>query len=113
MDAVSPLRPWGRNNPRWQLFVHGPADRIPGVDSRAYVVVWVADDPSETDGNPLTDGGAPAGDEVGTFGNPGRGRLGLIAHAYGPGAARRVVEASVERQEGTRAVRLLGWRPSF
>ncbi len=110
MDAVSAFRPWGRNNPRWQLYVHGPAARIPGVDSRAYVVVWVADDPAETDADPLTDGGAPARDEVGIGGNPGRGTLSLIAHAYGPGAARRVIEASLSRPQDRSGLRLLGWR---
>jgi hypothetical protein len=112
MDAVTAGRPWGRNNPRWQLFLHGPAVGIPGVDSNAYVVVWVGDDPAETDGVPLTDGGPPAGDEAGTDGNPGRGRLRLIAHAYGPGAARRVVEASLARTPGRAGVHLLGWRPA-
>lgn len=112
MDAVTAARPWGRNNPRWQLFVHGPAAGMPGVDSSAYVVVWVGDDPAETDGAPQVDGGEPEGDETGTDENPGRGRLRLLAHAYGPGAARRVAEASLARTPGRAGVRLLGWRPA-
>lgn len=110
MDAFSASRPWGRNNPRWQLYVHGAASRVPGVDSRAYVVVWVADDPAETDGDPLTDGGLPASDEMSTAGNPGRGTVSLIAHAYGPGPVRRVVEATLSRIDDRTGVRLLGWR---
>lgn len=110
MDAVSAPRPWGRNNPRWQLYLHGPAASIPGVDSRAYVIVWVADDPAELDGDPLTDGGTPARDEVGSSGNPGRGVVSLIAQAYGPGGARRVVEASLSRPLDRAGVRLVGWR---
>jgi hypothetical protein len=89
-------RPWGANNPQWQLYGYGP---LPG-GSRVYGVVWVADDPSETDGDPLTDGGGTD--------NPGRGRLSLIAHGYGPGGARRVIEASVATGAGHPSI--LSWR---
>ena len=51
------------------------------------VVVWVADDPSETDGNPLQDGTLAT--------NPGRGVLAMMAHAYGRDGTRRVVEVTV------------------
>ena len=54
LDAAREDRPWGRNNPRWQLI--RLRSRFPD-DSRVYAVVWVADDPSETDQDPLTDGG--------------------------------------------------------
>src|SRR5688500_11969844 len=43
-------RPWGDNNPRWQLYAYGPMnDMLPTdtINSRMYVIVWVADDPSE------------------------------------------------------------------
>ena len=49
-------RPWGTNNPIWRLYAHGAlADLSPSgaIDSNVYVVVWVADDPLETDGLPL------------------------------------------------------------
>lgn len=92
-------RPWGVNNPRWQLYGHG---YLPG-DARVYAVVWVADDPSETDLNPLTDGGEGQEGE-----NPGRGRLSLTAHAFGPAGSRRVVEATVAR--GTGGLHVLSWR---
>ena len=67
-----------------------------------YTVVWVADDPSETDMDPLTDGGESGGAE-----NPGRGRLSITAHGYGPAGTRRIVEATVGRAE---AVARLSWR---
>jgi hypothetical protein len=71
------------------------------IDSSVYVAVWVGDDPSETDGNPLVDG------EVAERPNPGRGVLTLLAHAYGP-SSRRAVEATVARAD--RGVRVLSWR---
>jgi len=99
-------RPWGTNNPRWRLYGYGPSARLgagpsiaPG-ESRFYAVVWVADDQSETDGDPLRDG---ADDE-----NPGRGRFSLIAHGYGFAGTRRVVEATVAKDGA--ALRILSWR---
>jgi hypothetical protein len=96
LDGIREDRPWGRNNPRWRLYGHGP---LPG-DSQVYVVVWVADDPSETDSDPLTDGG---GEE-----NPGRGRLSLTAHGFGFSGARRMVEATVAVSEGM--LEIISWR---
>ena len=102
LDEVREDRPWGRNNPRWQLYGYG---RSPGLEAgsgeaRVYTVVWVADDPSETDMDPFTDGG---GEE-----NPGRGRLVITAHGYGPSSTRRVIEATVGRDE--RGFTVLSWR---
>ena len=67
LNAVTDERPWGLNNPRWQLYAFGPlSDLLPTetINSRNYVIVWVADDPSENDNNPLQDGT--------TADNPGR-----------------------------------------
>lgn len=89
LDAIREDRPWGRNNPRWRLFGYGRLSQ----DSQVYAVVWVADDPSETDSDPLTDG---AGEE-----NPGRGRLTLTALGYGLSGARRKVEVTLSRSGGT------------
>lgn len=91
--------PWGPNNPRWQLYAYGPMeDMIPTatINSSMYVIVWIADDPSESDNNPLRDGDPPAAGE-----NMGRGVLSMLAHAYGPGGVRRVIEVTVARTDTT------------
>jgi len=100
LDEVRDDRPWGRNNPRWQLYAYGPSTVFGTEGVGMYMVVWVADDPSETDMDPFTDGGGPE--------NPGRGRLSITAHAYGPAATRRIIEATVARDEG--GMRVLSWR---
>ena len=67
------------------------------INSRMYVIVWVADDPSENDGSAKIDGGAPVDDDD----NPGVGVISLLAHAYGPDGVRRVVEVTVARTDTT------------
>jgi hypothetical protein len=102
MDAVTTERPWGANNPRWQLYAYGQLrDLAPAgtIDSPYYVVVLIGDDPAENDGNPLQDG-------AGT-GNPGAGVVAVRAEALGPRGARKVIELTVARQAGPR---LLSWR---
>jgi hypothetical protein len=102
MDAATPERPWGPNNPRWQLYAYGPlADVVPGarIDSPFYVVALVGDDASETDGNPLRDG-AP--------GEAGAGMVALRAEAFGPHRAHQVVELTVSRSAG--AIRVVSFR---
>ena len=98
IDALADERPWGTNNPRWQLYAHGPVDEMlptESINSAMYVVVWMADDPSENDGKPLVDGDTANG------ANPGRGVLSVLAHAYGPTGVRRVVEATIARTDTT------------
>ncbi len=92
-------QPYGVNNPRWQLFVSGSLPAIVDVEGApaVYVVVWVGDDPLETDGDPLTDGSVA-----------GSGTLSVRARAYGRLGARRGVEAIVARHEGR--LRLMTWR---
>jgi hypothetical protein len=105
MDRATALRPWGRNNPRWTVHVSGfLASLLPAglseaelATSRAYVVVWLADDPAENDAQPLRDGGPPAVVDAFNRSNPGRGAVWLHARAYGPSGSRRAVEAIVER----------------
>jgi hypothetical protein len=95
-------RPWGDNNPRWQLYAYGRmSDMLPTdtINSRMYVIVWVADDPSENDGDATQDGGVPA--DAGEEDNPGTGVVSLLAHAYGPDGVRRVVEVTVARTDTT------------
>jgi hypothetical protein len=102
MDAVTTERPWGADNPRWQLFAYGPLAQSasPGtIDSADYVVVLVGDDPAENDGNPLQDGAGSS--------NPGSGVVVLRAEARGARGARRAIEATVARGN---APRLLAWR---
>jgi hypothetical protein len=87
-------RPWAANNPVFQPYAYGPIeDLLPTatINSRFYVVVLVGDDPSENDGDPLTDGVALT--------NPGRGVLTLRAEAFGPRGARKVIEATVARTD--------------
>ena len=59
LNTFTDDRPWGLNNPRWQLYAYGPiSDMLPTdtINSKDYVVVWIADDPSETDNDPTMDG---------------------------------------------------------
>ncbi len=96
LDERREERPWGPNNPRWQLYAYG---QLPG-DSHVYAVVWIADDPSETDDAPLVDGD---GDE-----NPGRGRLSITAHGFGPTGTRRIIEATAVKSG--QSLEILSWR---
>jgi hypothetical protein len=104
MDRVTAVRPWGRNNPRWRVYASGLlASLLPVLSeaelatTRAYVVVWIADDPGENDAQPLRDGGPPAVVDDFNRSNPGRGAVWLHARAYGSSGSRRAVEAIVER----------------
>lgn len=91
-------RPFGANNPVWRLYSYGKAsDLLPTtatINSPFYVVVLVADDPSETDGNPLQDGVSPST-------NPGSGVLALRGEAFGPRGAHKVIELTVARTDTT------------
>ena len=108
MDAVTDERPWGANNPRWQLYAYGPlGSLLPAGSLRSafYGVVMVADDPSENDGNPLRDGAGQ--------GNPGSGVLALRAEAFGPRGAHTAVEMTIVRSDaalGPVGARTLSWR---
>ena len=87
-------RPWGVNNPRWQLFAYGRLDdMIPteSVNSPFYIVVMVGDDPSENDGNPLQDGTAAD--------NLGKGVISLRAEAFGPFGVHKTIELTVARTD--------------
>jgi hypothetical protein len=109
MDHTSAGRPWGPNNPRWQLFAHGPLARLarasdPAPDSPVYVAVWVADDPMESDEHPTIDATTGAG----------AGTVLIRAEAFGFRASRRAIEATLRREgdptNGSTAVRMLSWR---
>jgi hypothetical protein len=102
MDAVTTERPWGVNNPRWQLYAYGRLrDTEPAgtIRSAFYVVVLVGDDPADNDGNPLQDGASA--------GNPGSAVVAVRAEARGPRGVRKAIELTVGRQARPR---LLSWR---
>ena len=108
LNATALARPWGVNNPRWQIFASGRLADLLGAPSAFYIVVLVADDPSETDGDPLNDGSG--------VGNPGSGIVRLRAEAFGPGGAHASVETVVARvtwiENGVSSagVRVVSWR---
>jgi len=106
LNAATDERPWGMNNPRWKLYAYGPmTSMLPTqtINSSDYVVVWIADDPSETDNNPTVDGAAGQncnGDAACTA-NPGLGVLAMHAEAFGPGGVHRVIEITVAKTDNT------------
>jgi hypothetical protein len=108
--APTEARPWGAASPRWRLFAWGPASSLADAawGGDPYLLVWVADDPMEQDGNPWQD--APAG-------AAGHGVLLLRAQAHGRRGARATVEALVrDRCAGgppgpcTPGIRVQSWR---
>lgn len=97
MDTSTDERPWGANNPRWRIYAYGPvAELIPTgttINSSLYLIVWVADDPSESDGDPTTDGAVAT--------NFGSGILSIRAEAFGPGGTHKVVEVTIAKTDTT------------
>jgi len=96
MNAATTERPWGPNNPRWQLYAYNNVSALmPAgtIDSAYYAVVMVADDASENDGNPLQDGASQT--------NPGSGVIAMRAEAFGPKGAHKVIELTVARTDST------------
>lgn len=88
-DETNTANLWGTNNPTWRLYSWGPLTSVlptETVDSDVFVAVWVADDPSETDDNPLQDT---------------NGVLTLHAEAYGGSGSRKIVEVTVARTSST------------
>jgi|SoiMethySBSTD1v2_1073268.scaffolds.fasta_scaffold01658_12 hypothetical protein len=90
MDANSRERPWGLNNPRWQLYAYGPMAQLAPLvrPEPCYLVVWVADDGREEDGNPLSDADA---------GESGHGVVRVHAETFGPAGSKRAIEAELGR----------------
>jgi type II secretory pathway pseudopilin PulG len=88
----------GANTPRWRLFCSTGLSALTGVGAGEpwpYVLVWVADDRTETDDDP----GVDSNDIVW-----------LRARAVGPHDIRRDVEAVVRRVAAISGVQLLTWR---
>ena len=89
-DATAP---WVANNPVWRLFAYGPMSNMLGagtIQSDTYVVVWLADDPSETDDDPSADT---------------NGVLTLFAQAIGHYGSIRSVEVTVAKTDSTQIER--------
>jgi hypothetical protein len=105
LAAHSTERPWGANNPEWQLFAHGPVAALSpasSIDSSQYVVVLVADDPAENDDDPRIDGDSDS--------NPGSRKIRLRAEAFGPRGGHQVIEAAVSRPDAAaEGVRVIAW----
>jgi hypothetical protein len=87
---------FGADSPQWRLFAHASLSALmaaPGLDLPLYLVVWVADDESDGDGDPTVDR---------------NDRILVWAVAFGAGGARRSVEARVGRTGGG-DLQLLSW----
>ena len=102
LDATTADRPWGANNPRWQRYASGWLhDLTPQLDTpHVYVIVWVGDDPLETDADPVVDDPDP--DAL------GHDAVLIRAAAYAAYSVRRRLEVVARRDTGI--VRLTSWR---
>ena len=80
-DAASP---WGADTPRWRLFASGTLATLGGAgrEPPTYLVAWVADDPSDHDGDPAIDT---------------NGVIVIRAQAQGIGGMRRSVQVVLRR----------------
>lgn len=87
---------YGSRGPVWSLCAYAPVGRLLSLGpspSPSYVVVWVADDVDDPDGDPLRDT---------------NGVVVVRAEAFGTVGARRAVQVTVVRDRGE--VRLMNWR---
>jgi type IV pilus assembly PilX-like protein len=78
--------PAGSDRPNWRLFAHAPIDRLmPAgvIRSPTYVVLWIADDVDDGDGDPLRDS---------------NGVLVVHAEAFGLRGVRRRIEATLAHE---------------
>ncbi len=91
----------GSNAPQWRVFASGRLADVAGpgaLESRAYLVAWVADDPSETDGNPFADT---------------NDTLVVRGEAVGSGGRTRALEVTVTRAgmpRGQAGLSITSWR---
>ena len=96
MNTSTEDRPWGANNPRYQLFAYGPSNNFietGTLNSPFYVIVWVADDPAESDGDPTKDGN--------DSNNKGSGVILMRAEAWGGRGAHKIIEVTLMRTDST------------
>jgi hypothetical protein len=100
MNTSTEDRPWGTNNPRWNLYAYGLLNTIVPtgtVNSNVYVIVWVGDDQSENDDDPTKDGNTQT--------NPGSGVLAMHVEAYGPRGTRKVLEVTLAKTNSSQLER--------
>jgi hypothetical protein len=84
----------GANNPRWRLYLYQPLSVIARTSlASSYVVVWVADDAAEADGDPQSDS---------------NGLLAMRAEAFGPQGMQRTIDATLANDAA--GVKLVSWR---
>ena len=90
MNANSRGRPWGDNNPRWQLYAYGPVEQLAPLlrPAPCYMVVWIADDGREQDGDPASDAAVE---------ESGHGIVRVHSETFGAGGSTRVIEAELTR----------------
>lgn len=90
IDSSTRERPWGVNNARWRLFAYGPSGNFVQFARPVpcYLVVWVADDGREEDGD---------ADRDAAVGEAGHGVIRVRAEAFGPFGLRRAIEAELAR----------------
>jgi hypothetical protein len=85
---------WGADTPQWRLFAQGvPGTDMPvvGLTRHAYVLVWVSDDVSESDGNPFADSNASLVLRARALGRRGsRVDVQVLLARLSPGIVRRV-----------------------
>ena len=84
----------GANNPRWRLFLYKPLAAIARTPlATSYVVVWVADDASESDGDPQADS---------------NGLLAIRAEAFGPQGMQRAIDVTLTTDGAN--MKVVSWR---
>jgi Tfp pilus assembly protein PilX len=96
MNTTTEDRPWALNNPRYQLFAYGPSNNFietGTLNSPFYIIVWVADDPADSDDDPTKDGN--------DSNNKGTGVILLRAEAWGGRGAHKVIEVTLMRTDST------------
>jgi len=95
-DARDGPSTFGADSPQWRLYAHAPGDALlPAavLNLPLYLVVWVADDESDADGDPATDANR---------------RMLVWATAFGSAGARRSVELRIAKTDGG-DLQVLGW----
>jgi hypothetical protein len=88
---------FGADSPVWRLYAHATLQTVlpPAVIAPpGYILVWVADDGGDADGDPGTDS---------------NGQLLVYGDGYGVSGARRGLEVAIARAAPT-AIRVLSWK---